>query len=291
MHWDSNPRPSAWIAEGSGKRMPSRTQSENVSGIELSARCCGGNLKREIGLTMDTNKDRFPLLRKILSAIGLPAEAIDDIIERILDWLSAKDEPATGPAVLPFKLRDDFLSNAEISFFQVLRVVVAERAIICPKVNLGDLFFVATSDHRKNRALTNRVDRKHLDFLLCEPRTMRPIVGIELDDRSHDRMDRQARDQLVEKVFNAAGLPLVRFAVKSGYAPNEVETQIVAFLSESTTTTTVPARPVEPIDSAPRCPKCGSKMILRTAKSGANSGGQFWGCSNFPRCRSILPAR
>jgi hypothetical protein len=28
-------------------------------------------------------------------------------------------------------------------------------------------------------------------------------------------------------------------------------------------------------------------MILRTAKSGANSGGRFWGCSNFQRCRSI----
>ena len=55
---------------------------------------------------METNKDRFPLLRKILRAIGLPAEGIDDIIERILDWLSAKDEPSLEPATLPFKLRD-----------------------------------------------------------------------------------------------------------------------------------------------------------------------------------------
>jgi hypothetical protein len=284
----------AVFVQGFGMRISSRTHSENVSRIELSAQICGGKLKRETGLPMDNNKDRFPLLRRVLSAIGLPAEAIDDIIERILDWLSTKDEPATGLAVLPFKLRDDFLSNAEISFFQVLRVVVAERAIICPMVNLGDLFFVATGDHRKNRALTNRVDRKHIDFLLCEPKTMRPVVGIELDDRSHDRVDRQVRDQLIEKVFNAAGLPLVRFSVKSGYATSEVEAKIVSFLSE---VTGMGARPVKPpatiassIDSDPSCPKCGSKMIRRTAKSGANSGGQFWGCSNFPRCRSILPA-
>jgi hypothetical protein len=32
-------------------------------------------------------KDRFPLVRKILATLGLPAEAIDDIVERILDWL------------------------------------------------------------------------------------------------------------------------------------------------------------------------------------------------------------
>ena len=36
-----------------------------------------------------------------------------------------------------------------------------------------------------------------------------------------------------------------------------------------------------------KCPQCGSAMALRTAKSGANAGKQFWGCSTFPRCRVI----
>jgi restriction system protein len=38
----------------------------------------------------------------------------------------------------------------------------------------------------------------------------------------------------------------------------------------------------------PVCPKCGSPMVLRTAKSGSNVGRQFWGCSRFPACRSII---
>jgi very-short-patch-repair endonuclease len=212
--------------------------------------------------------------------------------------LTTKDEPAGGPVVLPFKLRDDFLSNAETSFCQVLRAVVGERAVVCPKVNLGDLFFVAKGDHRKNRALENRIDRKHVDFLLCEPKTMRPIVGLELDDKSHNRPGRQTRDQLVKNVFSAAGLPLVRFAVRSGYAPSEVEAQIGTYLAEPIATTVTPVKPPKSpeaatasADSSPDCPKCGSKMVLRTAKSGANSGGKFWGCSNFPRCRSILTVR
>lgn len=37
----------------------------------------------------------------------------------------------------------------------------------------------------------------------------------------------------------------------------------------------------------PLCPKCGSEMILRTAKRGQNQGKQFWGCSQFPRCRGV----
>jgi predicted RNA-binding Zn-ribbon protein involved in translation (DUF1610 family) len=35
------------------------------------------------------------------------------------------------------------------------------------------------------------------------------------------------------------------------------------------------------------CPKCGKPMILRTKRSVDNQGKQFWGCSGFPRCRTI----
>lgn len=38
----------------------------------------------------------------------------------------------------------------------------------------------------------------------------------------------------------------------------------------------------------PFCPKCGSKMILRTAKTGKYEGSKFWGCSSFPKCKSII---
>jgi restriction system protein len=37
----------------------------------------------------------------------------------------------------------------------------------------------------------------------------------------------------------------------------------------------------------PMCPACGASMVRRTAKRGANAGGQFWGCSNYPNCRGI----
>jgi ATP-dependent DNA helicase RecQ len=37
------------------------------------------------------------------------------------------------------------------------------------------------------------------------------------------------------------------------------------------------------------CPKCGSSMILRTARKGRNPGGQFYGCSRYPKCKGLLP--
>ena len=36
------------------------------------------------------------------------------------------------------------------------------------------------------------------------------------------------------------------------------------------------------------CPKCGSEMALRQAKKGKHAGNQFWGCTNFPKCRKVL---
>jgi restriction system protein len=43
----------------------------------------------------------------------------------------------------------------------------------------------------------------------------------------------------------------------------------------------------ERFSSTITCPKCGSSLVLRTAKSGANTGSQFYGCSKFPACRYI----
>lgn len=44
--------------------------------------------------------------------------------------------------------------------------------------------------------------------------------------------------------------------------------------------------PVPPVSSAvPACPACGAAMKMRVAKRGANSGGEFWGCVQYPGCR------
>lgn len=251
--------------------------------------------------------EKFSLLRTILRTIGLSDDAIEEIIDRIVAFLSPKTEKAEQD--FPYALRDDFLSPAEQSFCQVLRAVVGDRFLVCPKVALADLFFAKTGDARQNRIFLNRIDRKHVDFLLCEPKTMRPVVGIELDDKSHDRPERQARDEFVDGVFAVAKLPLLRVPAKRGYAAAELNSLLGQYIKTEPPVAVPP--PGERVTSlapglatqsaavdvgeanktvAPHCPKCGSEMVLRTAKSGANQGGKFWGCSNFPRCRGVVKA-
>jgi len=46
-------------------------------------------------------------------------------------------------------------------------------------------------------------------------------------------------------------------------------------------------KPAETVDTK-ICPTCQSPMILRETKKGPNIGNQFWGCSNFPKCRKVV---
>jgi Protein of unknown function (DUF2726)/Topoisomerase DNA binding C4 zinc finger len=198
--------------------------------------------------------------------------------------------PANEP--LPYRIRDDFLSSAEMSFYHVIMSIVGKRATICPKVSLADIFFVARP--HENQAYRGRIAQKHLDFLLCEPKTMRPIVGIELDDSSRTRSSRQARDEFVDKVFQTAELPLIRVAVQSSYSTNELSAQLEQYLASASTSsdaalaqsTQVKAGKITS-PSPPLCPKCGVPMVVRTVAQGEHRGKQFYGCPNYPRCREM----
>jgi hypothetical protein len=192
---------------------------------------------------------------------------------------------------LPYKLRYDFLSPAELNFYLVLKGCVSEWADVCPKVNLGDLFFASCKNFGQRQSYTNKINRKHVDFLLCDPKTAKPMVGIELDDKSHNQQKRQERDLFVEQVFGKANLPLERFSVQHSYKTGELNSKLqkASGLNEDVIKAPPPDNKIaESEQSNPVCPKCSGEMVLRTAKSGKNKGNQFWGCLNFPKCRAIL---
>ena len=67
--------------------------------------------------------------------------------------------------------------------------------------------------------------------------------------------------------------------------------RVVTGAGGDTNERTVPMRCLQPaaaVETA--CPQCGAGMVMRTARKGANAGGIFWGCSNFPSCRGVRQA-
>jgi len=228
--------------------------------------------------------EKLSFLRTLVKPLGLSDEAIDKVIEFISDLLFEKDEKSSK-IEYPYHQVDEFISPAELNFFFNLKAVVGDSTHIFSKVKLSDLFYAKAGDFGKNRSYTNKIDRKHVDFLLCNPKTLKPILGIELDDKSHQRADRQERDDFVNHVFEAAKLPLMHVSVQKSYSQSELKSKLSAYISGKQISNEQPEQVEE---SSPRCPKCGSEMVLRTAKRGDNQGGKFWGCSRYPECRGIV---
>ncbi|MFO7695649.1 MAG: DUF2726 domain-containing protein [Anaerolineae bacterium] len=201
---------------------------------------------------------------------------------------------AAARSVLPYRVRDDFVSAAELSLYHLVVDAAPDDNLVLAKVNLGDLFFIAEGTVGSRMGWRSRIDRKHVDLLLCDRRTLRPLLGIELDDRSHAREDRRQRDEFVDRVFRAAGLPLLRVPGRLAYNVQDLRAAIEGALKVSTepaaASTTMAASAVTPAQATPAvaasegepptCPHCGVPMVRRTAQRGPHAGEAFWGCPN-----------
>lgn len=181
--------------------------------------------------------------------------------------------------------RDNFLSAAELAFYRVLEQAVGQSYSINNKVRLWDVLYVPRRDD--SRTYENKISSKHIDFLLCNPTTMQPVLAIELDDASHNRKDRQDRDAFVDQACAAAGLPILHIKAARTYSIAEVQQQITSVLPSTASTMLVP--PPLPVESTePSCPKCHIAMVSRKAAKGEHAGKRFWACTNYPKCREII---
>jgi hypothetical protein len=91
------------------------------------------------------------------------------------------------------------------------------------KVRLADVVKVKTgmSGSAWQKAF-NRIQSKHLDIVACDPATLMVQFVVELDDETHRQSRRQARDEFVDKVLQAAGIPVFHFIAKRGYSVQDV---------------------------------------------------------------------
>ncbi|MBI9046393.1 MAG: DUF2726 domain-containing protein [Anaerolineaceae bacterium] len=189
---------------------------------------------------------------------------------------------------LPYRVRDDFLSYAELSFYKVLQKIIGENFVIQSKVRLADIFFVINPN--QNFKYYNKIIQRHLDFLICKSDTLQPIFGVELDDASHKRKKQQEKDRFLDQVFEISGLTLLREPVQRAYNVREIEI-LINSLIQIDRSIEMPSKVIKNFQNnteAPFCPKCGVPMILRTVQKGEKKGNQFFGCANFPKCREVI---
>ena len=149
------------------------------------------------------------------------------IRRRLEAQFSAVEEGAAGErSKEPFKVhaRASLLTPAEREFFERLILAAADLdLLVFPKVGLNDIF---DDDRGAPRGQYSSYCQMHVDYALVTRGTQRPVAGIELDDSSHDRPDRQANDSKKDAVFQAAGLPRLRFYALAPCTTEEIMTRL-----------------------------------------------------------------
>jgi len=204
---------------------------------------------------------------------------------------SGKDVKIYTNSILPYKLKDNFLTNVERSFYHALKLYVGDKATICPKVGLKDVFFIDKGVGKDYMKYFGKIAQKHVDFVLCDPSTMQPLCAIELDDISHTNKKTYERDLFVVKLYKDANFELVRFSAKSGYTFAEMDVALSDILNKINNVENNAETIIDSTDgttnAVPICSKCQIPMILRKSARGQNAGTEFYGCTNYPNCKEV----
>ncbi len=143
----------------------------------------------------------IPIVLFILSvfvAIGIV------VLRLLLTTASGGQGDRTVP--LPYKKKLYLLSVSERKCYETLVEVLPEKFVIFPQLNLDKLIY---SEDRHYEHL-NKIDRKSVDFVICSREYLSPVLVIELDDPTHMREARIARDNFVNSALHHAGLNLLR---------------------------------------------------------------------------------
>jgi hypothetical protein len=179
----------------------------------------------------------------------------------------------------PYRLRDYFLSTPEIALLRQLQQMIGNHYVICAKVALTDIFTIVRPN--ENVHFYNKIFRKHVDFLLCDPQTLKPAIAIELV-KPIGRSEIRASDQFMEELFLQEGVPLVHVPLGERYEQSELVHLFQVAVTKAKDTPRDPAHAKR--HSVPMCPVCGKMMVLRIHRDGGRDGKKYYGCMDNPKC-------
>lgn len=129
--------------------------------------------------------------------------------------------------------RESLLLEHEQRYFTTLTQVVGRHARVFPKVRLSD-FIQPHGVSPEQRAHWMRVQRRCVDFLLCSPNNLSPVLAIDLDTRvKKRRRETSPGGDVLDKALRAANIPLLRIRATREYDPHEVLHQIRLALATS----------------------------------------------------------
>lgn len=107
-----------------------------------------------------------------------------------------------------FFLREELMNKKEKDLFEILSQNLGEGFLVFSKVRMEDFIGVDPRGlkYGENGGKRNKIKSYHVDFLVCDKKTTKPLMVVELDGSSHKRLDRIARDERFNQLYEKVGL-------------------------------------------------------------------------------------
>jgi len=123
-----------------------------------------------------------------------------------------------------YSRKKEFITSSEKEFYKILEEVAGDRYYIFPQIHLSALFKNETMG-RYHKLAFQIINRRSVDYILCDKTTLEPVYAVELDDSTHDTTKTIKRDENVNRLFGESNLPLVRFRNYRNLSKEEIATK------------------------------------------------------------------
>lgn len=127
-------------------------------------------------------------------------------------------------------VRKTFLTPNEVDFYHRLLRAVHGDFVIMAQVSMGALIDTTLKqEHPKYWEVRQLFGARICDFVLCDTKSLQPLLIIELDDKMHDF----ARDEHRDSFIAQAGMATIRFWSRNKPQPAELRSKILKKLGRA----------------------------------------------------------
>lgn len=119
-----------------------------------------------------------------------------------------------------YKRKYRVMNQSEQALYINLQKSLGDKFIVLSKVRIEDFVEVDVRNMSwgKQQGLRGKIKSRHVDFLICDLASTKPILAIELDGSSHNNYKRIERDDFVDSVYKGISLPVDHIHVGSNFS-------------------------------------------------------------------------
>ena len=146
------------------------------------------------------------------------------MIIAILGLLKMKSQGNLGGHdIWPFYAKKPLTASEQVLYFRLVEAF--PDYIVLAQVQLSR--FLGVKKGHNYQSWSNRINRMSADFVICK-KDASIVAVIELDDSTHQKIDRQIADNKKDKALEAAAIKIVRWQAKSIPDISEIKAAFIA---------------------------------------------------------------